>query len=66
MADEIDKERFPQANCQTFMCQKITNVEEIARVLPIQGGDQFAGVEVFKRNDGRLGIAELVFDMNSP
>ena len=46
MADEINEECFPKAVCQTFICQEIANVKEIARMLSIQGRDQFASVEV--------------------
>jgi|HubBroStandDraft_5_1064220.scaffolds.fasta_scaffold08266_2 hypothetical protein len=47
-ADEIDDEGAAQILIDAFVCQKIADIEEVARVLAVQGGDNLSGIEVSK------------------
>jgi hypothetical protein len=62
MAQKIDSESLAQFSGYTFRREKVTNIEEVARVLSIQRGDELAGIKVFERYDPSFCQSELLLD----
>ncbi len=62
MAEQINDERAAQGVVDAFVGQEIPHVEEIPRMLSIEGGDEFAGEEVGEGDDRYFRETERSFD----
>lgn len=62
VAEQIDDEGRPKFITNTFVREEITNIKEIAWVLPVQGGDELPGVEVGERDNAHFCEAKRGLD----
>lgn len=60
VADEVDDKGLAQFLVDAFVAEEVPNIEEVARVLAIECGDDFLGVKIGERNDLHLGEAEAL------
>lgn len=62
VTDQIDDERTAQVFVDAFIRKQVAYVEEVAGMLPVKRGDDFSGVEIWKRYNLNFREAELFFD----
>ena len=48
MADYVDEEGLAQSVRDAFVRKEISHVEEVARMLPVEGSHELSGVEIIK------------------
>ncbi len=60
MADQIDQKRFAQLIGDAFVFKQQHDIEQVPWMLPVEGGAEFAGVEVRQRHHRDFGEAEFV------
>jgi hypothetical protein len=63
MAEEVYDEGRAQIVADAFVPQQIADIEQIARMLAIEGGDDLSGVEIGRRDHLDFGESEFVFDL---
>jgi len=59
---QIDDESPSQLIAVAFVGEQVPDVEEIARMLPVEGGDNLSGIEIGEGDEAHFRKAEEVFD----
>ena len=62
VAQAIDDEGTAKIIRDAFIGQQVAHVEEIAWMLPVEGGNYLAAIEIGKRDKLHLGKPEIIFD----